>query len=526
MAKPGGARYKDIPLVIAGSTKFGRFPKQSSEASYNLILSDDWMVPFAGYKNVSTISPTGEGRGLYSSSKQQNMFAVIDNNVWIFDTSLGKRIIGKLQTYTGDVFIAENNKGQILFSDKQVLYVYDNTTSPPSFKTSGIDFIIDFVPGYVSFQNGRFISPAADPTVPSNNFLWRLSSPNDGTSWPTGSQLSQFQGSLQTKPDKVVATIRFPGRGNLLLVFGATVTEQWYDVGAQLFPYQRSQSTNIDYGCLNPATIAESENIVAWVAANEKSGPVISYTNGGEVKHISTDGINFKLANLTDPTNCYGFMFKQDGHLFYVATWPTDKQSYAYDFNVDKFYTLSDENIDAFIAKKVVFFNNQYYFVSIRDGNLYQLSSDLNSYDYGNDNVFEIPRIRITPSIEMPDQSRFICGYSGFTVEQGQFDYNDVDTTFVLGTEDSDEISTQNHSLLIGGGYDYRSNVPRIDMAVSKDGGVTYGSYVNNIMQPLGRRANKMIWWRLGASNSLVHQFRFYGFGRFVAYNGVSGITQ
>jgi hypothetical protein len=518
MAKPGAQRYQDIPLEIAGSTKFSRYAKISVEQTFNMFLVDQWLTPFAGYQNVQTINPTGEGRGIYSSAKLSTLFAVIDNNVYKFDTALSRTRIGNLQTFIGDVFITENNAGQILFSDSTRLYVYNSTTTV--FSTSGIDFIIDFVPGFVTFQNGRFVSPAA---TSGGNFLWALSDPNNGLSWPDD---AQHRGALQTKPDKTVATIRFPGSGNNLFVFGATVTEQWQDVGAQLFPYQRSTAFNIDYGCINPATIAELENKVCFIGINEKSGPIIMYSNGGDPIHISTDGIDDKLAFLKNPSNCYGFMFRQNGHLFYVATWPTDQLSYAYDFNTDKFYTLCDENMNAFIPKRVAFFNNLYFFVSLKDGNLYELSNNIYDYDYGNGQIFEIPRIRITPSLRLPDQSRFIAGYSGFCIEQGQFDYDYRDTTFILGTEDTNEISTQNHNQLIGGGYNFRNNVPRIDMSLSKDGGVNFGSNKSIDMLPLGNRANRLMWRNLGAANELVHQFRFHGFSRFVCNNGVTGIYQ
>lgn len=520
MAKPGSAKYKDVKLEISGSTKFGRYPKISTEQTFNMILSDDWLTPFAGYKKQVTINPNGEGRGEYSSTKLNTLFVVIDNVAYKFDTVLTKTTIGNLQTFVGDVSITENNAGQILFSDNLHLYLYNFATNV--FSTSNITpgFNINFVPGFVTFQNGRFISPAAQGSV---NFIWALSDPNNGLSWPDD---AQHRGSLQTKADKVVACVRFPGRGNTLLVFGTTVAEPWQDVGAQLFPYQRNQTTNLDYGCINPATIASNENIVCWLGANEKSGPAIMYTNGGDIKRISTDGIDFKLATLTNPTNCYAFMFRQDGHVLFVVTWPTDNLSYVYDFNTEKFFTLCDENMNAFIAKRVVFFNNQYYFVSIKDGNLYELGSQFTDYDYGNDRVFEIPRIRITPPIFMPDQSRFVAGYSGFTIEQGQFDYDDRDTCFILANQEGDEISTEGHSQLIGGGQNYRVNVPRIDLSISKDGGVNFGSDYAIEMKPQGRRQNRLMWRNLGASNNLVHQFRFWGFKRFVATDGITGVYQ
>lgn len=486
--KPGSQKYKDLPLDITGSTTFGRYAKMSSAQSFNIITSDDWMIPFAGYKNVVPLSATAQGRGIYASQKLNYMFAVIDNTIYRFDSALNYSIVGTLATYSGDVFIAENNAGQVAFSDGLHIYIYDNATSTTA------QAVIGFTPGYITFQNGRFISPSASTNQ------WRLSDTNNGFSWPP---TAAYVGSIQTKPDRASACVRFPGRGNLLLVFGENVAEQWYDVGAQLFPYQRSQSTNIDYGCLNPATIAQNENIVCWLAANEKSGPVIMYTNGGDIKKISTDGIDYKLATLTAPSDCYGFMFRQDGHLFYVLTWITDNLSYAYDFNTDKFYTLTDENGDAFIVRRVAFFNDQYYFVSIRDGNLYQLGSQFTTYDYGLNTFGEpvihaIPRRRICSSIALPDQSRFVAGYTGFTIEQGQFDFDP-------------------NSL---------NNRPRIDLSLSKDGGVNFGNRYSIYMRPPGIRQNRLMWWRLGAANDLVQMFDFWGFQRFVARDGITGIYQ
>src|SRR5277367_3000794 len=116
MAKPGAAKYKDVPLMVAGSTKFGAYPKINLEQTFNMILSDEWLIDFAGYKNVKEINTNGQGRGIYSSPKLKTMFAVIDNVAYKFDNVLSKTAIGTLQTAVGDVFIAENNVGQILFS--------------------------------------------------------------------------------------------------------------------------------------------------------------------------------------------------------------------------------------------------------------------------------------------------------------------------------------------------------------------------------------------------------------------------
>lgn len=513
--KDGAPKYKDVPLSIVGSTKFGRFAKISVEQTYNMIISDQFLVPFAGYKRIDVIDDTGEGRGIYSSQRLNQMFLVIDDNAYQYDSTLTRQFIGKLSTSIGDVYIAENNNAQIVFSDNLNLYVWDQSGSSPTWNVL-TPAILGFTPGYITFQNTRIISPN------TTSSLWRLSMLNQALTWPTG---SQYEGALQTKPSLAVATVRFPGRGNLLLVFGETVTELWNDIGAALFPYQRNQSINLDYGCLSASTIAESENIVCWLAANEKSGPTIMYTTGGDLQKISTDGIDYRLAQLTDPQNSYGFMLKQDGHLLYVITFVTDNVTYTYDFNTQQFFTLTDENMNAFIVKRVAFFNDQYYFVSIKDGNLYQMGTQFLNYDYGDGYVFEVPRVRITPHLTMPDQSRFVAGYTGFTVEQGQFEFPNRDTRFNLNTQNFNQITTQG-GLIISGGQDFTNYAPKINLCTSKDGGVNFGMRYPKFINPLGKRANRLMWWQLGACNDLVQMFEFHGFNRFVASDGITGVFQ
>ncbi len=506
------ANIKEMPLKLVGSNKFGRYPKISVEQTYNMIISDNGLVPFAGYDVVSIVNPHGQGRSIYSSEKNNAMIVVIDQNVYVYDQSINKRLVGRLQTFTGDVYIAENNASQILISDLENLYFYNYNTETFNTYTGAS---LGFTPGYVSFQNSRFICPDTSSNA------WRLSkAAMIVTDDPTFPNDAQHVGLIETKPDTAVATLRFPGRGNLLYVFGKTVTEPWFDVGSQLFPYQRSNAVNIDYGCLNPATIAESDTTICWLGINEKSGPVIMASNGSDVKHLSNDGIDFKLAELTNPQNSYGFMFRQDGHLIYVITFPDDNLTYMYDFNTECFFTLTDPDMNNHIAKRVAFFNNKYYFVSFIDGNLYELSSEITSASGK-----EIPRIRIPAPFRLQDQSRFVIAYAGFTIEQGTYDTNTPGLQTLLGTESLVYLVTEDGRFLVC--QDTPDPHPqRVYLSLSKDGGVNFGNSYMKQLNPVGIRANRLYWWKLGAANDLTVQFRFYGLGRFVAMDGTLGVYQ
>jgi hypothetical protein len=472
---------QDLPVNVVGSTVFGRYPKTSVEETYNMIISDNWLVPYAGYAKINTISDNGSGRAIYHSSKFEHLILVIDNGIYIVNEDLELNKIGTIDTYTGDVFLAENDANQIAICDKQSIYIYNYSTA------TLVKAIIDFSPGYITFQDGYFISPDLSKSQ------WRLSALNNGLMWPAD---PQNVGVFQTKADNPVAAISMPGRGGNLFIMGNSVTELWNDVGAQLFPYQRTTGFNIDYGCLNPSTIASGENFVIWLGVNEKSGPVIMYSTGGQIEQISTDGINFKLAQLSNPSSAYGFLFKQDGHLFYQLTFndPKDNFTLTYDFNAQKFFYLCDKNMNYHIAKRIAAFKNTYYFVSFIDGNLYELNSKYTTYDGD-----EFPRIRICGAIRLPTNNQFIATKLSLLLEQGEitYDYKNNDpTTNVI-------------------------QPPRVDISLSRDGGVSFGNFVGMQLNNLADRKNKFIVWSLGGANEIIPQFRFYGIDRFVVSNGV-----
>ena len=87
------------------------------------------------------------------------------------------------------------------------------------------------------------------------------------------------------------------------------------------------------------------------------------------------------------------------------------------------FFNVSDEKLNYHIARQVVLFGNDYYFVSLNGGNIYRFGTQYTDAVYVNDGVLtqkEIPRIRITPPVRLPSQRYFIAKSLGFTIENGQ----------------------------------------------------------------------------------------------------------
>lgn len=551
-----GQNYKQHPLNVVGSSRFGRYPKINIEKTINMFISDNWLVNYPGYQFSIPASQLGrEGRGLHVSTKLGRMIGVLDQKVFLINIFYDANtqmtldssavLIGSLLTNTGVVYIAENNKPQILISDGVALYLYDPSLTPKFQQVPNLNF----VPGFIDFHDTYFICAASqDQTYsPAASNTWRLSAQSDGLTWP-----STFAnvGLIQTKPDNTQAVVRFPSKGNMIIVMGQTVTEFWFDTGNQLFPYTRSNQQSIDYGCLSPATIAYNDQYVVWLAVNEKSGPAIMYTDGGMPIRITTDGIDHLFSQLTNPADSRAFLFRMDGHVIYHINFYTDNLSLFYDFNTQKFFHACDENLNYFIGHSVAFFNNVYYFVSKNNGNLYSFSTNFTTY-----NGAEIPRIRTCANLREPDQCWRVLNDVGFTIETGETNYQEqhfgpiylvtmdgeylvtvpgpvylttVDGNYLVTMDNKNLVAVQTDPNDVNNLITVQDNIihstPRVDLSISYDGGATFGNDMPYVLDAIGQRRNRLMWWQLGAFNDAVCQFKFWGLGRFVATDGLASV--
>lgn len=458
---------KTAPISLIGGTKFSRYEQMTTEETLNMTVTGQdsdapALVPFSGYESVLDFG-SGEARGIFLSTRLNELVVVMGASVYLITDFLGVKLIGKVDTTSGPVHISENFNSQIAIEDGKNIYIYDyaNTT----FTTA----VIDFIPVFIDFQDSYFIATGNDGN-------WYISENNDGTIWdPLDRQ------TLQTKADILQAAVV---RDRQLWIIGQKAAEVWYDQGLALFPYVRENSLAIDYGALSRESISEGFGLLVWLAKNEKSNPSIVYTNGGNPVKISTEGLDFILSELSNPNDSVGFLFQQDGHTFYQITFDTDNKSFLYDFDTKMWFTVSDECRNRHIAKDVVLLNNKLYFISLIDSKLYEMSTDITTYDGK-----EIPRIRVTPHYRSPTSEIFIVNRVNVQMEQGN---NDTES--------------------------------KVQLSVSKDSGVTYGNVVTDFLKPQGVRRGQVEFWRLGRGDVFTLQFRFYSKGRFVVTNGTMDI--
>lgn len=515
---------ESVPVNVVGSSIFGRYPKISLEKTYNMFESDGWLVNYAGFQKAAQILSRGQGRALFHSVRGNFMIVVAATTVYKLQANLTPQFIGNLDTNVGEVYIDENLSAQICLVDGEASWIYNYEAN--LFTKQTLTFLgFPILPGYVAYHNTFFLIASSAASVNAQNWYVFQRATDDTISLNT-------QLSLQTKPDSAIAVKRIPGHGNNVIIFGATVAEVWTQVGGSE-NYRRIQSFNIDNGCVSISTIAANENTIVWLAQNENNAPALFVSDGSAAKAISTNGIDFLLQTIKRPDKSTAFLYRQDGHLFYQFTFydAQDNLTLIYDFTMDKFYHVTDEDGNYHPARKIVYFNKKTYFISLNEPAIYEMGTEFTTYNHSLDrNALGdvIFRDRICKSLRQDDNSIFRIKNYSFWIEQG------VDDTYLLqqvAPECTGELITEHNNLDIvteddiqivsedGNCFNLQQR-PCVDMSFAKNGNQSFSNIVRRELNTRGHYRNRMRWHRLGRANEFTVQLRFWGFQRFVVQNG------
>lgn len=514
-------------LDIVGSNTFGINPKISPSQTYNMYITDDALVSTPGYKRRINYGGQSQGRGNYTTFRGDFMLHVRGNEVYRVSgprNNVTSQFIFSIETFFGKVSMDENIAFQIALCDGKSLWIYDyragtvqKAVLPINTQTG-----VEIIPGFVTFQAGYFI--VSDTSGP----MWYLSPLNDGAgNWNWGAGGVPVSTNVSQEADKAQAVIIIPGKSNMVLALGAVNGGLWYNTGDQLFPYKLTSSLSVDYGLLSISSLAASEEFVVYLGVNEKSGPCIVVCDGGSLQRLSTDGIDYRLESLKNPSASNAMFYRKGGHLFYILTFhdPEDNFTLMYDFNTKRFFYLTDENDNYFISADICRFNNTYYFGSLNDGDLYELNFEFTQYDYGDLGIYLIPSKRYVSRTAPIDSSQRVGNSLSFPVRQGEDAFYKSAKTRYLTTESGQVLTTERPEGYVGRFFstelvleDYS---PRIDMAISRDGGATFGNFTQKFLNPLGVRKNRVVFWNFGMNNEFCAQFRFWSKSGITVMNGV-----
>lgn len=446
-----------------------RYPQVTNAQLNNFYISNQesgaCLLPTPGYKSVNTTFEDTNSRAIFFSIVLGGIIAVFGRNVYLFKDITSSGVIINpdlpLATENGTVFIDENDINQIVLSDGASLYVIVKGTQT-KFQLAPIPQGV--IPTNIVYLDTYFI------TSDKLTGKFYISGNNTALTW------NPLDFSLINSKTVGVATIN-----RQLLVFGEQETGVYYDAGVVPFPFQRTNTFAIEYGCVSVDSIAQGFGMVCWLAVNKQSDPVLMMSSGGAPKSLSSENIDFIISDLESPQNCDAFMYQSDGHIFYQINFYSDDLTLLYDFTTRKFSSIIEKEVNPSVSNKFIETMSSVQYLTAVGNKAYCLLRDRAFiYEFSNkiptNDGHQIPRSVITNNIykNEPIQISQVRVWA----QQGQFKNPD--------------------------------NEAYCRLLVSKDVGVTYNIMDQQKMSPLGKRDSFIIFWGLGKSYRWTFKFEFY----------------
>jgi hypothetical protein len=278
-----------------------------------------------GLKFQQTIG-TGPIRALWAHQTNGSDFYVVSGTEFYKVTGLTATptLLGTV-TGTGPVSIADNGT-QIFLACNPDGFIYNEVTNVFAQITDP-----DFTGAVtVAYLDGYFVY-----NEPNSQKVW-VTQLLDGTSVDP-LDFASAEGS----PDGLVA-INVDHREAWL--FGTDSVEVWYDAGLADFPLTRIQGAFNEIGCVAAFSVAKLDNGLFWLGTDARGQGIVYRNNGYTGIRISTHAIEYAIAQYGNISDAVAYTYQQEGHAFYVLTFPTGNATWVYDASTQAWHERAGWN--------------------------------------------------------------------------------------------------------------------------------------------------------------------------------------
>ena len=201
-----------------------------------------------------------------------------------------------------------------------------------------------------------------------------------------------------------------------LWLIGALTTEIWYNSGAADFTFERSSGAFVEHGCVARYSVAKQDISAFWLSQDREGHCIVVRGTGYEAVRISTHSIEATFqayAATSRVDDAIGYCYQQQGHAFYVITFPSADATWAYELQTGQWHELAWTDVNGTLrrhrAAGCAFAYDQNLVVDWQNGTVYQLDP-ANMTDAGN------PIVRIRTFPHMISDGRRVS-YKSFIVD-------------------------------------------------------------------------------------------------------------
>ena len=381
-----------------------------------------------------------------------------------------------------------DNGTQLFVAANGPSYIYNSNTNVFQ-QINDIDF-----PGAVtvSYLDGYFIF-----NEPNSQKIWV-------TSLLDGTQVDPLDfASAEGSPDGLVSVIV---NNREAWLFGTNSIEVWYDAGTPDFPLARIQGASNEIGCAAAFSVAKLDNSIFWLGQDARGRGIVYRNNGYTGVRASNHSIEWQIQQYGDISNAIAYTYQQDGHSFYVLTFPTVQKTWVYDVPTQSWHERAGWSNGDFIRYRPncqTAFNSEVILGDYESGNLYAYDLDVYS-DNGQIQKWlrswrPIPsgqnNLRRTAQHSLQLDCETGVGLNGIDPQDIIIDY--------LLAENGDILETENGDNLILNYTTVQGANPEVMLRWSDDGGHTWSNEHWASMGRIGQYGRRVFWRRLGMTMKL-----------------------
>lgn len=319
-----------------------------------------WLQRAPGLRLLATIG-NGPIRGVWTFQSDNSVaFVVSGDRLYKINTSYAATFLGNVSG-AGPVSMADNGT-QLFVACNPKGYIYNNTTNVFS-EITDPDY-----PGAVTvgYLDGYFVF-----NEPNSQKVW-VTSLLDGLSVDP-LDFASAEGS----PDGLSALVI---SNREVWLMGTNSIEVWYDAGGADFPLARIQGASNELGCLAPYSVAKLDNSVFWLGADARGNGIVYRSNGYAGVRASNHSVEWQIQQYGNVKDAVAYTYQQDGHFFYVITFPTASKTWVYDVTTQSWHERAGWSNGDFVRHRSncqMNYNSEIIVGDYENGNIYALDQDV-----------------------------------------------------------------------------------------------------------------------------------------------------
>lgn len=253
----------------------------------------------------------GPVRGLHAPTDISNAIAISGSSVYRFGTDLVVTKIGTIDPLDTLVLVEDNGTQAVIVTGTSGFLVdlISNEVTPIVDEAFYGASSIGILNGYIIFNRPG-----------TNQFYWTASNSVTFDALNFASAESNYE-----------PIVRLLVNHDELLLFKKTVTEIWRSSPDADLVFARDTNAAIEQGCAAPLSVVGMDNTVFWLGQNAEGGGIVWKLNGYTPQRVSTDAIEAAIARYSTIEDAEGYAYQQEGHTFYVLTFPAGGATWVYD---------------------------------------------------------------------------------------------------------------------------------------------------------------------------------------------------